>query len=240
MTELTCVEVMDAAPAYALGVADDDTTSAVSHHVQECRDCREEVTRMEDSAVTAARPRFASEAGGSDRIAADTAADTGAADTGAAGTRAAYTGAADARFDYEEGFALPGRRRHLRRVAAMATIAVLVAGTALGGAVRIASVDSGTPGSTSRLYSGASTVGLVAVDGGRTPLIRLAVSGLEVSGPVSVESLSPDGSLNLLGSFPLHDGRGYWQGRATVEVSAASALLLTDPVGGVVATTTGP
>ena len=131
-------------------------------------------------------------------------------------------------------------RRNLRRVAAMATITALVAATAFGSAVRVSGVTSAAPHNAVPLYSDGIVVGEVEVDSGKAPLVRLAVTGLTAEGRLSVEAVSSTGSAQRLGSLDVRAGRGYWQGPVSSSFREAWELVLADPRGEVVATTSGP
>jgi hypothetical protein len=203
VSDLSCDDVRDAAPGYALGVVDDDTRTAVSRHTRRCPGCREVVSRTVASAGWLLD------------------------------LDSRWEGAPDA----DDTEPLGKRRRHLRRFAAMATVTMLVAGTAFGGAVRVAGEGPSSSGSTAPLYRAGSVVGEVEVDSGSAPLIRLVVSGLGVEGSLSVETVASDGATQRLGTFELHDGRGYWAGPLGKRLSNASELVLADTSGQVVAGT---
>lgn len=207
MHELTCVEVFDAAPQFALDILEPSRRSEVAAHLIRCEGCRDTVTGMQASAA--------------ELLDLD-GADWRRIPVMEPGVEAAAP-------------LRPGRRR-FRLVVTMAAAAALMMGSALGPEIE-AAASHHRPAPTARadLLDGSVTVGYVDFYAGRQPALDVQVLEGPSSGRVVFESLNLDGTVTPLGSFGLYDGRGYWSRTRPLDVGRVSSLALVDAQGRVLA-----
>jgi hypothetical protein len=155
--DLTCHEVTDSAPGFALDILEPGARARVAAHLLRCTDCRETVSDMQDSAARLL------DVGG---------------DTGAGWDEPEWP------LEAELPAARPGRRR-LRMVVTLAAVALLIVGTTVGPELEQASSRPEKPVASAVLMAGNQPVGSVHVYtqlagravGGRLDVVLLARDG---------------------------------------------------------------
>ncbi len=219
MHDLTCSEVFDAAPQFALDILETSRRAEVAAHLIRCSGCRDTVTGMQASAaelldLDGADWRQVPRAPVLEPVA------------GAPSSEPVPGAPVPVR---------PGRRR-LRLVVTMAAAAALMVGSALGPELE-AAANRHRPAPTARadLLDGAVTVGYVDFYSGRTPALDVQVLHGPASGQVVFETFNLDGTVSRLGSIDLYQGRGYWSLARPLDLSAVSSLALADGQGRVLA-----
>lgn len=207
MHDLTCAEVFDAAPQFALDILEASRRSEVAAHLIRCPGCREAVAGMQASAA--------------ELLDLD----------GASWGRVPVVEPAGA----VPAPLRPGRRR-FRLVVTMAAAAALMMGSALGPEIEAAaSHHRPAPTARAELLDGSVAVGYVDFYAGRRPALDVQVTRGPHSGRVVFETLNLDGTVTPLGSFGLYDGRGYWSMASPLDLARVSSLALVDPQGRVLA-----
>ncbi|HET9076630.1 MAG TPA: hypothetical protein VFN68_06845 [Acidimicrobiales bacterium] len=211
MHDLTCAEVLDAAPPFALDILEPSRRSLVAAHLIRCPECRDTVTGMQASAAALL-----------DLDGADWSRPCEARPVPdgppAAGLR-------------------PGRRR-VRLVMTVAAATLLVVGSAFGSGMGGTGRHSPTPVTRAPLLEGGRTVGYVNFYSGRSPALDLQVAGVAAHGSVTCETVGLDGTVTRLGSFGLYQGHGYWATTTPVDPSGVSSVVLVDGQGRTLASTT--
>lgn len=210
MHDLTCSEVFDAAPQFALDILETSRRAEVAAHLIRCSGCRDTVTGMQASAAELL-------------------------DLDGADWRRLPP---DPLLEPVPGVAVPVRpgRRRLRLVVTMAAAAALMVGSALGPELE-AAASRHRPAPTARadLLDGAVTVGYVDFYSGRTPALDVQVLHGPARGQVVFEAFNLDGTVSRLGSIELYQGRGYWSLAQPLDLNAVSSLALADGRGRVLA-----
>lgn len=212
MHDLTCTEVFDAAPEFALDILDAGRRSDVAAHLIRCRGCRETVTGMQESAAALL--------------------DLDGADW-------SRLPLVEASHEPPPPRPAPPRRR-FRLVVTMATAALLMVGTTLSPEIEAASNRGPAPVARAELRDGTRPVGVVNFYSGRSPALDLHVLDGAVRGQVLFETVNLDGTVSRLGAFALEDGRGYWAMTEPIDVSRLSSLMLVDSQGRVLASASPP
>ncbi|OIJ65419.1 hypothetical protein [Streptomyces mangrovisoli] len=140
---------------------------------------------------------------------------------------------------------VPKRRRRYRlRLAAAGAAAAVACGF---GGWTVATVVEGAPAATSQhtdgglreaaLVSAGHEVGRIYAHTGDGGWVYMSVDlGSHARGPVRCLLVHADGSTTPAGSFPLHDGYGYWGAPAGTDTAAVTGARLTAPDGTVLAT----
>jgi hypothetical protein len=261
VSELSCEEVIEATPGYALDLLDPRERRSVQGHARRCRSCRDHLAQAAESAAVllspgagwmgascAGPPLPPAEPRPADPAAGSSPPGTAAADPGGA---AADPGAAWAWDDAVWDEPLPTRtpRRRLRVAAAMAAVVILVAGSALGPEVEQSGGDP--PLSEAVLVAGGSPVGSVRVFAGRPRLVDIRVDGLVApgsaaggsgagleNGPVRAEAADAAGRVVPVGTFQVRRGRATWVGAEPAGLAGLAGVLLVGPAGSVLASAT--
>ena len=224
MNDLTCREVADSAPGFALDILEPAARAQVAAHLIRCPGCRETVSGMQDSAARLL-------------------------DLGDPWSEAEWPGGAEwselpggpdwsdwpewpADTDLPE--VRPARRR-LRVAVTMAAAALLLVGTTLGPEFEQAATTPAKPVATAALIAGGQPVGTVRIYAHPTPAIDVQVSGLSASGTLTVVLVTADGRVHRLGRLQLARGRGAWIGPEPVSAAQVNGVALVDPSGADVA-----
>jgi hypothetical protein len=207
VSDLTCREVADSAPGFALDILDPSARAQVAAHLIRCAGCRETVTGMQDSAARLL-------------------------DLGAGWGEETEWPDWPEQADLPP--VRPARRR-LRLVTTMAAVAVLLVGTTLGPEIEQAASTSERPVATAVIMSGGQAVGSVHLYGGPVPAIGIQVTHLPVAGPLNVLLVSRDGRSHRLGRLQLAGGAGSWVGPDPVPAAEVNGLALVDGTGNDVA-----
>lgn len=240
-SEPACERLREIGPELALGVLPGRERAGAVAHLERCADCREYVRQLTlvGDRLIGLLPGSEPPIGFESRVAQ-------ALTRGAAGHEGCP-------HPHEPG---PPRRRGLRRtrpqLAAAAGVLVLAAGLggwAAGSAIESA-LDDTAPSSTT---AGSDMVwgGLTAVDADGEPAgevyahpgspgwiymtVDLPRSGAFRDGRVTCLLVRKDGTTVRLGDFTVRDGRGFWGGPATVDVTTLAGTRVTAPDGTVLA-----
>ncbi len=208
MHELTCDEVLDSAPQFALDILEPGRRSEVAAHLIRCPGCRSEVTDMQESAAALL--------------------DLDGAD---------WTHPPAPSRPWSTPVSTPARpaRRRIRVVITLATAALLLVGSAFGPEIEAASTRQPSPAARAQLLDGTRPVGFVDFYTGRQPALELQLLGISTSGPAIAETLNVDGTVTRLGSFAITDGRGYWALGTPLDITRVSSLMVVDGRGRVLA-----
>jgi hypothetical protein len=206
--DLTCDEVSDSAPGYALDILEPEARDSVAAHIERCRICRETVIRTRASAdelLDIGEPAW------DDQIWPDLP------DVGMVAVR-------------------PARRR-LRLALTMAAVMALMVGTTLGPEIEQAAVPKSTPTVSAVLVSGQQQVGSVEIFAGRPALIRVQAQNLgPTTGRIRCELVDSTGKVVSLGQFRLDQGRAGWAAPEPTGMGSIRAVTLVDGGGHLVAT----
>ena len=209
---LTCAEVHDAAPQYALDILESDLKAHVAAHLIRCPGCRAEVTQMQESAAELLdlgpddQPPVAQPAAGPDGLLP----------------------------------AVPARRRRIRVTITVAAAAALMVCSALGPELeQRASRSNQIPAASADLLQAGRQVGGVYFFAGTAPALAIAVRGLAGETRLDCEVTGDDGRVVKLGSLRLYQGAGYWATTTRIDRSHLVSVELIDPQGRMVASTTG-
>ena len=198
MHDLTCAEVADAAPRFALDILEPQARADVAAHLLRCPTCRVEVSGMQESAARLL--------------------DVGADDRRGLPWAEEPYGPPDWPGPSEQSGGrpvAPGRRR-LRLVLTLAAAALLMVGTTFGPEIQQASSRTGPLVARADILAGDRQVGTVSIFAGsgsgstaRVPALEIVVEGL--AGPrVTCELVGADGRVTPLGTIRLYGGRATW------------------------------
>lgn len=210
---MTCAEVDDSAPGYALDILDPGRRQSVASHLLRCGRCRETVSRTQESA---------------DRL-LDIGADR--ADPELMNTEPLPD---DWFVDAETDAVRPPRRR-LRAAATMAAVMVLVVGTTLGPEIEQATRSVPKPTLAVPLMTAAGTVGSVRIYPGQPPVVQVDVTDLPGSGTLRADLVDAAGRVESLGQFRLAGGRAGWASTEPRDMTHPKSLILADSAGRVLA-----
>ena len=242
MHYLTCDEVADAAPRFALDILEPQARADVAAHLLRCPACRAEVTGMQESAARLL------DVDSDDRSGMPWAEEP-IGPQGAVGSGVGWglpdwpdgpwsEGSSPDRDgtgpDHEEGGPIrPGRRR-LRVALTLAAAALLMVGTTFGPEIEQASSHPATLVARAAIMAGGRQVGTVSVYSGPTPAIEIVVQGLP-GARLTCERVGADGRVTPLGQFRLYGGRATWAAGYHPSAVALAEVLLLDGSGHVVA-----
>lgn len=218
MHELSCAEVQDRAPGFALDILDPESRADVAAHLRRCRLCCGTVSDMQCSAAELLdldRTREATAAG----LAWSAAGWPDQPWTGDHWPDEVWAGT---------GAGGPPRRSRLRLAAAMTAATLLFVGSALGPELAQGGGRAPVPVASAQLLAGAAPVGYVYIYGGSDPFLVVQVAGIPVSGQLICQLSETDGTVVALGSFKLFDGRAQWAARDGFPADATSAISLVD------------
>lgn len=210
---MTCDEVLDSAPQFALDILEPGRRSEVAAHLIRCSGCRAEVTDMQESAAALL------DLDGADwnrPLPFDEPLPL------------------DEPWPAASGPIRPGRRR-LRVVVTLAAAALLMVGSTLGPELEATSSRPPTPVARAQLLDGTRPVGFVDFYSGTRPALELQVTGVSGKGQVVAETINVDGTVTRLGSFVVSDGRGYWALGSSIDLTRVSSLMVVDEQGRVLA-----
>jgi hypothetical protein len=203
--DLTCVEVNDSAPGFALDILEPNVRARVAAHLIRCPGCRVTVTDMQDSA---------------DRL-----LDLG--DHGPGHDEPLWPAWQEWPDEPDWPAARPARRR-LRMVVTIAAAALLIVGTTIGPELEQAASTPEKPVATAVLIAGSQPVGAVHVYGGRVPAVDVQLQGLPESGRLDVVLVSRDGTARRIGTVRVSDGRSSWVGPDPVARAELTGVVLVD------------
>jgi hypothetical protein len=239
--DLTCDEVQDAAPQFALDILEPSARADVAAHLIRCPGCREDVSEMQESA---ARLLDLSE------VPPTGPAGSRPGGTVPGGPRPALPASGERYFDEyflgDEYFGpgpgasaagegvRPGRRR-VRLVITLAAVAALVVGTALGPELSRPLGRPAVPLASAQLLQTTRAVGTVNFYAHHTPAVELAVKGVAAKGWLTCELVGLDGTVVALGSFKLYEGSGYWGSTTRLDPTRVASIDLVDAAGHLVA-----
>jgi Putative zinc-finger len=204
--EMTCAEVNEWAPEFALGTLSPDEREAVADHLEACPACRLEVESMQSvgrqllDLVPGTEPPL-----GFDR-----------------------------RVLSRVGSNLRPARRRFRLVAILAAAAVIAVAATIGVEVSRTSHPAAVLASAV-LYEGGNAVGHVYVRAGNPPWIMMTMHSVGADGKVTCEVVGKDGSVTNVGTFWFEYGRGAWSTPDPALKSGLAGVRLVDDQGGVVA-----
>jgi len=180
---MTCYQVQQVATEYALGILPSGEARQVSAHILGCSDCRLETERIREigDQLLDLVPDAEPPLGFDQRVLST--------------------------------LAPPATRRHRRptrlHLLMAATAAAIMAAAGITAATLSGQRHAHPAELTSVLREGNRNVGAVYV-AGDPPWITMSVSHLPVSGSVSCELISTDGTITPLGDFQVVHGRGSW------------------------------
>lgn len=206
MRDLTCVEVNDSAPGFALDILEPGVRARVAAHLIRCPGCRETVTDMQDSAARL--------------LDLDPADPPGCDDP-------PWPEWQEWEDEPDWPAARPARRR-LRMVVTIAAAALLIVGTAIGPELEQAASTPEKPVATAVLLAGSQPVGAVRVYAGRVPAVGVQLRGLPESGRLDVVLVSRDGTARRVGSVRVSSGRTAWVGPDPVAQAELTGVVLVD------------
>ena len=206
MRDLTCVEVNDSAPGFALDILEPDARARIAAHLIRCSGCRETVTGMQDSAARLLDLREGEESGWD---------------------APPWPEWQDWSDEAEGPAARPARRR-LRVVVTIAAAALLIVGTTLGPEIEQAASTPEKPVATAVLLAGSQPVGAVDVYAGRIPAVDVHLQGLPESGRLDVVLVSRDGTARQIGTVRVSSGRTAWVGPDPVARAELTGVVLVD------------
>ncbi len=226
MRPLSCLEVTNSAPGFALDILDPATRAQVAAHLLRCDDCRRRVTSMQSAAAELL-----------DLNRGDGPPSGWRAESWSAGwsgdphDHSDWAAPEDA--DWLEGSdgSTPARRpvrRRLRTVLSVAAAALLVVGTTLGPELEQAASHPENPTVTVRLMAAGSAVGTVALFTGAVEAIDVAVEGLSESGTMDILVVDRSGTATSVGQIEVSRSRGAWLGHPPVLLGSLTSLVLVD------------
>lgn len=231
MHELTCDEVQDAAPQFALDILEPSARADVAAHLVRCPGCREEVTDMQASAARLLDLKDQTELGPEQWVSEGRPPDRDASDLFVPdGYLADYPLDGD-----PDSPRVPIGRRRLRVVITLTAVAALFIGTALGPELSRPASSPPRPLASAQLLQANRAVGMVNFYVRHLPAIELAVRGVTASGRLTCVLVGLDGRPVEVGSFKLFEGSGYWGYSTRIDPSLVASFELVDSSGRVVA-----
>ena len=225
MHDLTCAEVFDSAPQFALDILEPGRRSDVAAHLIRCGSCRETVTGMQESAAALL------DLDGADWSCSPIPA------PGPAPEPPPAIGSHPAAWSSTATPAVPPAqaRRRFRLVVTVAAAALLMVGSTFGPEIAAATHHGPVPVARAQLWDGTRSVGVVNFYSGRSPALDLQILDQTARGQVLFETVNLDGTVTRLGAFALDNGRGYWAMADPIDVGRVSSLMLVDGQGRVLA-----
>ena len=203
---MTCFEVNESAPEFALGILTPDQHESVAAHLQACPACRLEVESMQSVSdqlldlIPGTEPPL-----GFDR-----------------------------RVLSRVGSPIKPARRRFRMIATLAAAAVIAITATIGFDVGHTSHPAPVLASAV-LYEGSQPVGHVYVRAGNPPWITMTMHSVGAYGKVTCEVVGEDGSVTNVGTFGFEYGRGSWSTPDPALKSGLAGVRLVDDHGDVVA-----
>lgn len=210
MGDLTCDEVADSAPAFALDILEPEMRARVAAHLIRCPACRRTVTEMQESA-------------------ADLLGVVGGTEPDERDCPAVY-----------DAFDVRPVRRRFRMVVSMAAAAMLLVGTTFGPELAQRPGPPGTLVGTGVLVAGDQTVGRVQFYAGRTPVIEVQAESLPTSGTLGVVLTYSDGTASRIGQIEVTGGHATWVGAEPPGRTNISSVILVDSTSHQVASAAAP
>jgi hypothetical protein len=198
--DLTCREVTDSAPGFALDILDPRVRARVAAHLIRCPRCRETVSGMQESAA-----RLLDVGGGA----------------------GPDWGEPDWPTEMDLPSARPARRR-LRMMVTLAAAALLIVGTTFGPELEQAASHPENPVASAVLLAGNQPVGSVHVYAHPNPAVEIQLTGGPVGGRLDVVLLARDGTARKIGAIQVVKGRAAWLGPDPVAQTELTGLLLVD------------
>jgi hypothetical protein len=215
--ELTCAEIDESAPAYALDILDAGRRSLVASHLLRCGRCREMMSTTQVSA---------------DRLLdVDSSFERGTPyvrDSRFAG------GSPLEEWAHSEPDWAPPRRR-LRVAAAVFSVVALMVGTTLGPELEGAARPKPVPTLAVPLVEGSTSVGSVRVYAGQPPILEIEVTGLGGRQTLHVDLIDNLGHVEPFGSLRVVGGRADWASTEPRDMPSPKSLVLSDSSGKVLA-----
>ena len=204
---MTCAEVDDSAPGYALDILDPSHRSSVASHLLRCGRCRETVSRTQASADQLLD------------LDSDLVPSTPYPD--------------DFWDDPDLDWVRP--RRRLRVAATMAAVVALLVGTALGPEIEAASRPSPSLMLSVPLIAGNSPVGSVRVYAGQPPILQIEVTSLGGHDNLQADLIDVKGHIESFGAFRVNHGKGAWVSTEPKDMPNPKSLIVSDSSGKVLA-----
>ncbi|MEU9213484.1 hypothetical protein AB0D27_37675 [Streptomyces sp. NPDC048415] len=238
-TDVTCERLREVGAELALGVLPGQERCGAIAHLDRCADCREYIEQLTlvGDGLIGLLPGSEPPVGFETRVT-----------QALAQAASAHEGRGSAR---QSGIPRTGRRGRLQLRAASA-VAALVLAVGFGGWAAGTAIEGVMAGSSQSAddETGLLEAGLTSAHGRPTGdvyahpgspgwiymSVNLAVAGAPYNGTVSCQLERSDGTLVRVGSFPLHQGYGFWGGPAAVDPSALTGARLTSSDGTVLAT----
>jgi hypothetical protein len=209
--EMTCFEVNESAPEFALGILTPEEQESVGAHLRACPTCRLEVESMQSVSdqlldlIPGTEPPL-----GFDR-----------------------------RVLSRVGSPLKPARRRFRMIATLAAAAVIAIAATIGADAGRSSHPAPVLASAV-LYHGSERVGQVYVRGGNPPWIAMTMHSVATDGKITCEVVGTDGSVTKVGTFGFEYGRGSWSTPDPAIRSGLAGVRLVDDHGDVVASARFP
>jgi Putative zinc-finger len=204
--EMTCFDVNESAPEFALGILAPEEHESVAAHLRACPACRLEVESMHSVSdqlldlIPGTEPPL-----GFDR-----------------------------RVLSRVGSPLKPARRRFRLIATLAAAAVIAIAATIGADAGRTSHPAPVLASAV-LYQGSQAVGQVYVRGGNPPWISMTMHSVGADGKITCEVVGKDGSVTKVGTFGFEYGRGSWSTPDPAIRSGLAGVRLVDDHGDVVA-----
>lgn len=235
MRELTCAEVDDSAPAYALDILEGSRRSLVDAHVLGCDRCRETVTRTQASADHLLDVSSSGDGGNFPRR---PSAQAGGSHPGPGSGMEPVAGVeGDSPFEEwgDQGGEWERPRRRLRVAAAVVSVVALMVGTTVGPDLEAATRPKPVLTMAVPLVAGSTPVGSVRVYAGRPPVIEIEVTGIGGRQTLHADLIDSHGHIEPFGSFRVVGGQADWAAPEPRGVPAPRDLVLADSSGKVLA-----
>jgi Putative zinc-finger len=205
--EMTCLEVNEYAPEFALGILGPEVHNAVAVHLRACPACRLEVESMQSvgyqllDLVPGTEPPL-----GFDR-----------------------------RVLSRVGSPLKPARRRFRMIATLAAAAVIAVAATIGTDLAGHTSHPAPVVASAVLYAGSQPVGHVDVRAGNPPWLVMTVHSVGDNNKVTCEVVGKDGTVTNVGTFWFEYGRGAWSTPDPALASGLAGVRLVDDHGDVVA-----
>jgi hypothetical protein len=224
--DLTCPEVTDSAPGFALDILDATTRAQIAAHLIRCNDCRQTVTSMQCSAAElldlgAPADRSPAERSPSERAPAEWPPPEWTTEEWLPDDFE-QTGWPD-----RESQVRPARRR-FRTVMTMAAAALLLMGSTFGPELEQLASHTEKPTVVADLTAAGAAVGTVRLFTGRLQAIDVSVRNLPESGTMDVVVVDKTGMATTVGRMEVARSRGAWLGHPPLALTGLTNLLLVD------------
>lgn len=226
MRDMTCPEVSDSAPGFALDILDPATRAQVAAHLIRCDGCREAVTSMQCSAAELLDlPEPGEWAPPPRRSVGDPTPD---------GVPAEWWPTDWSPDDLVEGgwpdrsHAVRTRRRRFRTVVTMAAAALLLVGSTFGPELEQLASHPEMPTTTAALMSAGVPVGSVRLFTGKVQAVDVSVRHLPESGSMDLIVVDRTGVATQVGRMDVARGLGAWLGHPPVSLTELTDLVVVD------------